>query len=69
MLSCPAPQILYVADISLICTYLDLAPGCVVAESGTGSASLTHALVRTAALASRGMAPDTPSMRWLSGWS
>ena len=39
-------QILYVYDISLVCAWLDLKPGKVVLESGTGSASLTHSLVR-----------------------
>ena len=42
-------QILYVSDISLICAWLDLKPGKVVLESGTGSASLTHSLVRAVA--------------------
>ncbi|KAJ9528431.1 hypothetical protein QJQ45_020279 [Haematococcus lacustris] len=42
-------QILYIADISMVCLHLDLAPGCVVLESGTGSASLTHSLVRAVA--------------------
>ncbi|KAL0032159.1 hypothetical protein WJX77_008335 [Trebouxia sp. C0004] len=42
-------QILYVADISLICTFLELKPGCIVLESGTGSGSLTHSLARAIA--------------------
>lgn len=42
-------QILYVADISLICTFLELKPGCIVLESGTGSGSLTHPLARAIA--------------------
>ncbi|KAL0050603.1 hypothetical protein WJX82_003129 [Trebouxia sp. C0006] len=42
-------QILYVADISLICTLLELKPGCIVLESGTGSGSLTHSLARAIA--------------------
>jgi hypothetical protein len=42
-------QILYVADISLVCMYLELRPGSVVLESGTGSGSLTHSLARTVA--------------------
>ncbi|DBA83487.1 TPA: hypothetical protein ACH3X2_006417 [Trebouxia sp. C0005] len=42
-------QILYVADISLICTFLELKPGCIVLESGTGSSSLTHSLARAIA--------------------
>eukprot|EP00197_Chlamydomonas_leiostraca_P015669 CAMPEP_0202875020 /NCGR_PEP_ID=MMETSP1391-20130828/26466_1 /ASSEMBLY_ACC=CAM_ASM_000867 /TAXON_ID=1034604 /ORGANISM="Chlamydomonas leiostraca, Strain SAG 11-49" /LENGTH=286 /DNA_ID=CAMNT_0049556603 /DNA_START=54 /DNA_END=917 /DNA_ORIENTATION=- len=39
-------QILYIADISVVVTHLDLSPGCVVLESGTGSGSLTHSLAR-----------------------
>ena len=39
-------QILYVADISMICLQLELMPGCIVIEAGTGSGSLTHALAR-----------------------
>ncbi len=42
-------QILYIADISMVCTYLQLAPGCVVLESGTGSGALTHSLIRAVA--------------------
>ena len=42
-------QILYLADIALICTFLELKPGSVVLESGTGSGSLTHALARAVA--------------------
>ncbi|CAL5220318.1 g2307 [Coccomyxa viridis] len=42
-------QILYAADISIICMYLELRPGCTVLESGTGSGSLTHALARAIA--------------------
>ncbi|MEW5317511.1 MAG: hypothetical protein WDW38_008800 [Sanguina aurantia] len=42
-------QILYVADISLICFNLELSPGGIVLESGTGSGSLTHSLVRAVA--------------------
>ena len=39
-------QILYSTDISLVCLMLEVAPGSVVLESGTGSGSLTHALAR-----------------------
>eukprot|EP00891_Asterochloris_glomerata_P006098 jgi/Astpho2/6098/e_gw1.00084.76.1_t len=42
-------QILYVADISLLCMHLELRPGCTVLESGTGSGSLTHSLARAVA--------------------
>uniref|UniRef100_A0A0D9W3G7 tRNA (adenine(58)-N(1))-methyltransferase n=1 Tax=Leersia perrieri TaxID=77586 RepID=A0A0D9W3G7_9ORYZ len=42
-------QILYVADISLVVSYLELVPGCVVLESGTGSGSLTTSLARAVA--------------------
>lgn len=42
-------QILYLPDISLVCHYLELKPGAVVVESGTGSGSLTHSLVRAVA--------------------
>ena len=37
-------QILYIADISLVVAYLELVPGCVMLESGTGSGSLTTSL-------------------------
>ncbi|XP_065053574.1 tRNA (adenine(58)-N(1))-methyltransferase catalytic subunit TRMT61A-like [Rhopilema esculentum] len=40
-------QILYTTDISLITLELDLKPGSVVVESGTGSGSISHAFVRT----------------------
>ncbi|BFZ12445.1 hypothetical protein BsWGS_15484 [Bradybaena similaris] len=40
-------QILYSTDISMIIFQLDLKPGSVVAEAGTGSGSLSHALLRT----------------------
>ncbi|KAK9790136.1 hypothetical protein WJX73_004785 [Symbiochloris irregularis] len=42
-------QILYAADIALICTMLELRPGSRVLECGTGSGSLTHALARAIA--------------------
>jgi len=42
-------QILYLADISLVTTFLELKPGSVVLESGTGSGSLTHVLARAVA--------------------
>lgn len=42
-------QILYATDISLIIQQLDLRPGSVVIESGTGSGSLSHSLIRTVA--------------------
>lgn len=42
-------QILYSTDISMITTQLDLKPGSIVIEAGTGSASLSHAILRTIA--------------------
>lgn len=40
-------QILYTTDISLISFELELRPGSVVIESGTGSGSASHAFIRT----------------------
>lgn len=40
-------QIIYCPDISLITSQLYLKPGSVVIESGTGSGSLSHSIVRT----------------------
>eukprot|EP00274_Cyanoptyche_gloeocystis_P005717 CAMPEP_0196657826 /NCGR_PEP_ID=MMETSP1086-20130531/25926_1 /TAXON_ID=77921 /ORGANISM="Cyanoptyche gloeocystis , Strain SAG4.97" /LENGTH=330 /DNA_ID=CAMNT_0041991125 /DNA_START=60 /DNA_END=1048 /DNA_ORIENTATION=- len=42
-------QILYAVDISIVCMYLELKPGCVVLESGTGSGSLSTSIARTVA--------------------
>lgn len=39
-------QIIYTPDISMIILQLEINPGCVVIESGTGSGSLSHALIR-----------------------
>lgn len=40
-------QILYQADISMILLHLDIKPGSVVVESGTGSGSLSHSILRS----------------------
>ncbi|KAJ8341349.1 hypothetical protein SKAU_G00336400 [Synaphobranchus kaupii] len=42
-------QILYTTDIANITMMLELKPGSVVCESGTGSGSLSHAILRTIA--------------------
>ncbi|XP_010550153.1 PREDICTED: tRNA (adenine(58)-N(1))-methyltransferase catalytic subunit TRMT61A [Tarenaya hassleriana] len=42
-------QILYIADISFVVMYLEIVPGCVVLETGTGSGSLTTSLARAVA--------------------
>ena len=42
-------QILYLADIAMVCAMLELRPGATVLESGTGSGSLTTSLVRAVA--------------------
>ena len=42
-------QILYATDISLILLQLELKPGSIVIESGTGSGSLSHSILRTIA--------------------
>lgn len=42
-------QILYIADISFVVSFLEICPGCLVLESGTGSGSLTTALARAVA--------------------
>ncbi|KAI9216465.1 tRNA methyltransferase complex GCD14 subunit-domain-containing protein [Blastocladiella britannica] len=42
-------QILYQADIAVITMKLRLRPGMVVVESGTGSGSFSHSLIRTVA--------------------
>jgi len=42
-------QILYGTDISTVVMQLELGPGSVVVETGTGSGSLSHALIRTIA--------------------
>ncbi|XP_015112393.1 tRNA (adenine(58)-N(1))-methyltransferase catalytic subunit TRMT61A [Diachasma alloeum] len=40
-------QIIYTPDISLIIHLLELVPGSIVIETGTGSGSLSHSLIRT----------------------
>ncbi|XP_026976485.1 tRNA (adenine(58)-N(1))-methyltransferase catalytic subunit TRMT61A isoform X4 [Sagmatias obliquidens] len=42
-------QILYSTDIALLTMMLELRPGSVVCESGTGSGSVSHAIIRTIA--------------------
>ncbi|PPS14976.1 hypothetical protein GOBAR_AA05572 [Gossypium barbadense] len=41
--------ILYIADISFVIMYLEVVPGCLVLESGTGSGSLTTSFARAVA--------------------
>ncbi|KAI0032581.1 tRNA methyltransferase complex GCD14 subunit-domain-containing protein [Vararia minispora EC-137] len=40
-------QILYLADIAFITSWLNIRPGSVVVEAGTGSGSFTHSITRT----------------------
>ncbi|KAF9370077.1 tRNA (adenine-N(1)-)-methyltransferase catalytic subunit trm61 [Podila verticillata] len=42
-------QILYIADISFVMNFLNLKPGMSMIESGTGSGSFSHSIVRTIA--------------------
>ncbi|XP_071444088.1 tRNA (adenine(58)-N(1))-methyltransferase catalytic subunit TRMT61A [Hetaerina americana] len=56
-------QIIYTPDISLILLSLDLKPGSVVIESGTGSGSLTHALDRCVSPGGRIFSFDFHSLR------
>lgn len=42
-------QILYTTDIATVTMMLELKPGSIVCESGTGSGSLSHAILRTIA--------------------
>ncbi|EDV23962.1 tRNA (adenine(58)-N(1))-methyltransferase catalytic subunit TRMT61A [Trichoplax sp. H2] len=39
-------QVIYSTDISMIISELEIMPGCLVIESGTGSGSLSHAIIR-----------------------
>lgn len=38
-------QIIYTPDIALMCMWLDLRPGCVVLETGTGSGSVSYSII------------------------
>merc|ERR1711860_109661 len=40
-------QILYTTDISMVILQLDIKPGSIVVEAGTGSGSLSHSFIRT----------------------
>ncbi|KAJ3677163.1 hypothetical protein LUZ60_002887 [Juncus effusus] len=42
-------QILYLMDIGFVVSYLEIVPGCIVLESGTGSGSLSTSLARAVA--------------------
>jgi len=56
-------QILYTPDCALIAVLLDLHPGAVVAESGTGSGALTHWLARAVAPNGRVLSFDIEANR------
>jgi len=56
-------QILYTPDCALITLLLDLHPGKVVVESGTGSGALTHWLARAVAPGGRVMSFDIEAER------
>lgn len=62
-------QILYIADISFVIMYLEIVPGSVVFESGTGSGSLTTSLARAVASSGHVYTFDFHEQRAASAWA
>ncbi|XP_018016330.1 tRNA (adenine(58)-N(1))-methyltransferase catalytic subunit TRMT61A [Hyalella azteca] len=59
-------QILYTTDISMVIARLNIGPGSVVCEAGTGSGSLSHAILRTVGPTGHLHTADFHEQRWLA---